>query len=308
MASRNPALSDSIFERETTASRNGSFSPGWGGRPSDELPPGMFSGSQTATAYGTAQQHQSPQGYGGPAGPVDTDAGTMRLSGALTASAVLIAIVFVGALFGWRAVEVTEIGSTASGEVVRDIAFPSWMFFVMIGAVAVGFLTSFKPKLARITGPIYSAGMGAAAGAISHAYNAQWDGIVLQAITATAGVFVVMLALYATRTIRVTDRLRSTVIAATMGIALVYLVSLGLQIFGVRVPLLNDASPVGILVSVVVAGIAAFNLLLDFDRIERGVQMRAPKYMEWYGAFALMVSLIWLYLEILRLLAKLRER
>jgi uncharacterized YccA/Bax inhibitor family protein len=232
----------------------------------------------------------------------------MRLSGTLTAAGVFFAIVAVAAAFGWKAVKVTPLKSLTDGTIRNDVTFPGWMFLVMIGAVVVGLVTSFKPKLARVTGPIYAAGMGAAAGAISHAYNAQWDGIVLQAVCATAGVFVVMLALYATRTIRVTDRMRSTIMAATLGIGLVYLVSFGLRLFGVNVPILNDATPLGILVSVVIAGIAAFNLLLDFDFIERGVQMRAPRYMEWYGAFGLMVSLIWLYMEILRLLAKLRER
>ena len=98
------------------------------------------------------------------------------------------------------------------------------------------------------------------------------------------------------------------IVAATGAIALVYLVSIGLRLFGIEMPFIHDSGPLGILISLVIVGVAAFNLLLDFDFIERGVQMGAPRYMEWYGAFGLMVSLIWLYLEILRLLAKLRER
>ena len=151
-------------------------------------------------------------------------------------------------------------------------------------------------------------GMGLVAGAISAVYNAEFDGIVAQALALTAGVFTMMLVLFATRVVRVTDRMRTMVVAATGAICLVYLVSIGANlIFGASLPFLHDTGPIGILISLVIVGVAAFNLLLDFDFVERGVEMGAPRYMEWYAAFGLMVSLIWLYLEILRLLGKLRS-
>jgi uncharacterized YccA/Bax inhibitor family protein len=116
-----------------------------------------------------------------------------------------------------------------------------------------------------------------------------------------------MLIAYATRIIRVTEKLRAGIVIATGGVLLFYVVSIVLGMFGVAVPLLHSSGPLGIGISLVIVAIAAFNLLLDFDLIERGAQAGAPKHMEWYGAFGLMVTLIWLYLEILRLLAKLRS-
>lgn len=314
MASRNPALDDKIFQRETEASR-GSFEPSWGS-PSDELPPGIFGGDNRQGASTLPPPPgRAPQGpgYGGPTGgPVQVGGGdTMRLSGTLTASAILLGIVVVAAVFGWRSVDFTTTVEMVDGRLaeVTRADFPGWALLVMLASVGVGILTAFKPKLARFTGPIYALGMGAVAGAISAVYNAQWDGIVGQALALTAGVFVMMLFLFATRIIRVTDKLRTMIVAATGAIMLVYLVSIGANlIFNASLPFLHDSGPIGILISLVIVGVAAFNLLLDFDFIERGVEMRAPRYMEWYGAFGLMVSLIWLYLEILKLLAKLRER
>jgi len=311
MASRNPALSDQVFQREAEQSR-GSFTPSWGS-PADELPPGIFGqdGSRTSTLPpppGRGPMAEPPTA-GGPVAPTGGDA--MRLGGTLSASAILLGIVVVAAVFGWRSVTFETTTELVDGQlaVVERANFPGWAIIAMLGALGIGILTAFKPKLARITGPIYAVAMGLVAGAISAVYNAEFDGIVGQALALTAGVFVMMLFLYATRIIRVTDKLRMGIVAATGAIMLVYLVSIGLRlIFSVQVPFLHDSSPLGIVISLVIVGVAAFNLLLDFDFIERGVQMGAPRYMEWYGAFGLMVSLIWLYLEILRLLAKLRER
>ena len=139
-------------------------------------------------------------------------------------------------------------------------------------------------------------------------YDAQWNGIVLQAIGATVAVFAVMLALYGLRIIRVTDRFRRIVIGATFGILLLYGVSFLFSLFGHTPSFLYDSSFFGIALSFFIAGVAAFNLALDFDLIERGAKAGAPRYMEWYGAFGLLVTLVWLYLEILRLLARLRSR
>ena len=129
----------------------------------------------------------------------------------------------------------------------------------------------------------------------------------LQAILLTLGVFVILLGLYASRLIKVTENFRLGVIAATGAIVLVYVVDLIMRAFGAEVPYLNDAGPVGIGISVVIVIIAALNLVLDFDFIEQGADSRAPRYMNWYAAFGLLVTLVWLYLEILRLLAKTRR-
>ena len=145
-------------------------------------------------------------------------------------------------------------------------------------------------------------------GMISHLYDAQFNGIVLQAIVATFGVFLAMLALYGLRILRVTPRFVKGVIAATFGVVVLYV---GAWLFSLftdsTVSFLHDATPLGIGISVVVVVIAALNLVLDFDFIERGSQNQLPAYMDWYAAFGLVVTLVWLYLEMLRLLAKLRE-
>lgn len=291
----NPALNDGAFAREAAANQPpGSFTPGWGA-PASELPPGVF--DTTAT------------GPGGPAGPVATgDGDTMRLSGTVSATAVLLLLVVAAGWFGWQQVTVTELGVRLDGTVEKAVDFPAWTWLVSLLALPVAILTVFKPKLARITGPVYAVLQGFFLGAISHMFEAQWEGIVVQAVALTIAVFAIMLVLFATGTIKVTQRLRTTVIVATGAIALVYLVSIVLSFFGTNVPMIHDSGPIGIGFSLIVVGVAAFNLLLDFDIVQRGIAMRAPKYMEWYAAFSLMVTIVWLYLEVLKLLAKLRER
>ena len=150
--------------------------------------------------------------------------------------------------------------------------------------------------------------MGVWAGAISRVYNEQYSGIVLQAVLATGSVFLAMLFLYVTRIVRVTKKMASIIMAATMGIALLYIISLVLSLFGAQPSFLTDSSPLGILLSIGICIVASLNLLLDFSFIEQGVAAGAPAAYEWYGAFALLSTLVWLYLEILRLLARLQSR
>ena len=169
-------------------------------------------------------------------------------------------------------------------------------------------LTVFKPMLARYTAPVYALLQGLFLGAISHVYEAQWSGIVVQAVLGTVGVFGAMLFLYTQRIIRVTNRTRRMVVAATFGVMVIYLVGAVVSLFGGSVSFINSPSLFGILFSVAVVGIAAFNLLLDFDVIERAEQSAAPRQLEWFAAFGLMVTVVWLYLEILRLLGKLNSR
>jgi uncharacterized YccA/Bax inhibitor family protein len=232
----------------------------------------------------------------------------MRIGGVASASFVLLAILLVTGWIGWQAVEVIE-GTNAAGErIVLETNIPAWLFVGWIAGLVLAIVTVLKPTLARVTAPLYAAAQGLLVGGISHIYEVRFDGIVLQAVGLTVGVFLVMLVLFATRTIRVTEKLRMGIIAGTLAIAGVYLVSILLSLFDVDIPLIHDAGPVGIIFSLVVVGLAAMNLLLDFDLIEQGIAMRAPRSMEWYAAFALFVTLIWLYLELLRLLGKLRSR
>lgn len=299
----NPAMNDNIFQRETQATQGGSFTPGWGA-PAQGGAPGPFGGPGAAGGVGAG-----PTGYGPPTttGPVDTT-DTMRISGSLSAAAILLAILLVAGWFGWQAVEVVTGTNLAGKTVVISTNLPPWLLGSWIVGLVLAIVTIVKPKLARVTGPLYAVAEGLLVGAISHLYEARYEGIVLQAVGLTIGVFVMMLVLYATRTIRVTDKLRTGIIAATGAVMLVYLVSIVLRMFGSGVPMIHEAGPIGIGFSLIVVGIASFNLLLDFDFIEKGSRMGAPRYMEWYAGFALMVTLVWLYLELLRLLSKLRQR
>ena len=174
----------------------------------------------------------------------------------------------------------------------------------------VAILTVFKKEWAPITVPIYAALQGAVLGGISYVYNTLYDGIVSNAIFLTIGILIALLVAYRSGIIKPTENFKLGIFAATGGIALVYLAHFIMGFFGsgLGVMSLNNSSPLSIGFSIVVVIIAALNLVLDFDFIEEGAEKGAPKYMEWYGAFGLLVTLIWLYLEILRLLAKLNSR
>jgi len=223
----------------------------------------------------------------------------MSRSGAYTATGVLLALLLVGGVVGWLTVSESPTG---------DVNFPGWLLLPMLAAFGVAIFLAFKPKLAMFLGPVYALLQGVVLGAISHVYEAQWDGIVLQAIGITAAITVVMYLIYATGLIKVTDKTRKVIIGATLGVALFYFVSIILSLFGANVSYFESASLWSIGLSVVIAGVAAFNLMLDFDLVDRGAAAGAPKYMEWYAAFGLMVTVVWLYLEILRLLGKLNSR
>jgi uncharacterized YccA/Bax inhibitor family protein len=230
---------------------------------------------------------------------VERREGAMTLSGTIWAAAALLAVVVVAGGVGWSLVERDADGTVTS--------FPGWIIVAALAGLGVAILTVFKPHLARFTAPVYSILQGLVVGAISAVYEAEFEGIVLQAVGLTLGVLAVMLFLYATRIIKVTEKLRMGIVGATMAIVLVYLVSFVAQLFGADVGFIHDSGTFGIIFSLVVVGVAAFNFLLDFDLIERGVKAQAPAHMEWYAAFGLIVTLIWLYLEMLRLLAKLRS-
>lgn len=187
-------------------------------------------------------------------------------------------------------------------------AISLWMIVGAIGGLIFALITVFKMTWAPVTAPIYALMEGLFIGGMSSWAEAQFPGIVLQAVAGTFGTLLGMLAAYSTGLIKATEKFKLGVVAATGGIAVVYLISLVLRLFGVSVPFIYDNGLMGIGFSLFVVVIAALNLVLDFDFIDNGVRQGAPKYMEWYGAFGLMVTLIWLYIEILRLLIKLRSR
>ncbi len=177
-----------------------------------------------------------------------------------------------------------------------------------IGGFVMALVTIFKKTWAPVTAPIYALLEGLVLGSISAMTELRYPGIPMQAVALTFGTLVALLLAYRSGLIKVTDNFRLGVVAATGGIALFYVATMIMGFFGLRFPSVFGAGPLGIGISVFVVIVAALNLVLDFDLIERGAQAGAPKYMEWYGAFALMVTLIWLYLEIVRLLSKLRSR
>jgi uncharacterized YccA/Bax inhibitor family protein len=177
-----------------------------------------------------------------------------------------------------------------------------------IGGFIVAIVTIFKKQWAGVTAPIYALLEGLVLGGISAMLEARYHGIAIQAVSLTFGTLLIMLLAYRSGLIKVTERLRLGIVAATGGIAVFYLLQFILGFFGVHFTAINGSSPIGIGFSLIVVAVAALNLVLDFDLIENGARLGAPKYMEWYGAFALMITLIWLYFEILRLLSKFRSR
>ena len=227
------------------------------------------------------------------------DGGIMTVSGTASATLMLLVLLIASATVTWFSINEPEPGV---------IQFPGgWVIGgFIVGLVAV-LVASFKPHLAKYAAPVYALAQGVVVGAVSRAYSEAYNGIVMQAVGATLGVFVVMLLLYRSRVIKVTDKFRRIIMGAMLGLIAFYLVSFVLGMFGNMPSFINDASPMGIAFSVFVAGLAAFNLALDFDTIERGVANKLPAHMEWFCALGVTVTLVWLYLEILRLLAKLRE-
>ena len=197
-----------------------------------------------------------------------------------------------------------------TGYLTFDTLNPILLIGCGIGGFIFALVTIFKKEWAPITVPIYAALQGAMLGGISYMYNYLYDGIVTNAILLTVGILVSLLIAYRSGYIKATENFKLGIFAATGGIAIVYLVNFIMGFFGsgIGVMNINNASPLSIGFSIVVVIIAALNLVLDFDFIEEGSEKGAPKYMEWYGAFGLLVTLIWLYLEILRLLAKLNSR
>jgi uncharacterized YccA/Bax inhibitor family protein len=218
-------------------------------------------------------------------------ASTMTINGTVNATAVLLFVLIASAALAW-------------GRVPGAVAL-----ICVLATLGLGIYLAFRPQHAQVGGLIYAVVQGVAVGVISESYaSASGASIVLQAVGLTIAILIAMLAVYRSGLIKVTQNFRIAITAAVAGVSLFYMVTLGAGLFGFDMPIVNDASPIGIGFSLLVVALASATLVVDFDFIERGAEEGLPKYMEWYGAFGLMVTIVWLYLELLRLLSKLQNR
>ncbi len=222
----------------------------------------------------------------------------MTIQGTVNKTALMLILLLIPAAWTWNMFFST--GNTS--------AVMPWLYGGFIGGFIVALVTVFKKELSSVTAPLYSVLEGLALGGLSAIFEARFPGIVIQAVALTFGTLFCLLAAYRSGLIKVTENFKLGVVAATGGIAMIYVASMLLRLFGISMPYIHENGLIGIGFSVFVVIIAALNLVLDFDFIEKGSEAGAPKFMEWYAAFGLMVTLIWLYIEILRLLSKLASR
>jgi uncharacterized YccA/Bax inhibitor family protein len=222
----------------------------------------------------------------------------MTLQGTVNKSALLLGIVVAAAAYTWN----LFFSSSDQSAVLPYVLGGA------LGGFVVALVTVFKKTWAPVTAPLYAALEGLFLGALSAMMEVEFPGIVLQAVSLTFGIFFSLLLAYRSGLIKPSENFKLGVTAATGGIALVYLITMGLGFFGISMPYIHDNGLIGIGFSVFVVILASLNLVLDFDFIESGVERGVPKYMEWYASFGLLVTLVWLYLEILRLLSKLARR
>ena len=229
---------------------------------------------------------------------VSSDAGTMTVNGTVHRTGMLLVLLLVAASFTW---------SKFTGPESMPAVLP-WLMTGAIGGLVVALITVFKKTWAPVTAPAYAVLEGLFLGGFSAMMELRFPGIVLQAVGLTFGTLAALLFAYRSGLIRATENFKLGVVAATGGIFLLYLANIVMGFFGHSIGFIHESGWMGIAFSAVVVVVAALNLVLDFDFIEEGAAQGAPKYMEWYAAFGLMVTLIWLYLELLRLLSKLSSR
>ncbi|HPR32254.1 MAG TPA: Bax inhibitor-1/YccA family protein [Prolixibacteraceae bacterium] len=229
----------------------------------------------------------------------------MTLRGALNKTALVLLLVFASAFFTWQKFfDAWVPGNPGS-------AFSAVSLYLLLGGIGgfiIALIASFSPRRSGFFTPLYAILEGMFLGGLSAMFEAQFPGLVIRAVALTFAVFLGMLLIYRQRIIRVTGKFRRGMVAAIFGIMLVYLVGWIAHLFGANWSFLHGGGTFGLLFSLIVTGISAFSLLLDFDFIERGAQSGAPKYMEWYSVFGLLVSLVWLYVNILRLLSVFANR
>ncbi|WP_045728922.1 Bax inhibitor-1/YccA family protein [Xanthomonas sp. GPE 39] len=232
------------------------------------------------------------------------DGGAMTLNGTVNKTGALLLLTVLTAAFAWS----QSLSVDAAG---REVVAPGVIGYVLGGAIGgfiLALITTMKKQWSPITAPLYALVEGFFLGSISALYEHRFNGIVMQAVMLTFGTLFALLFAYRSGVIKATENFKLGVVAATGGIALVYLATAVLGLFHIQIPYIHGSGTVGIVFSLFVVVVAALNLVLDFDLIESGVKQGAPKYMEWYGAFGLMVTLVWLYIEFLRLLSKLQSR
>lgn len=244
--------------------------------------------------------------------PATTDGKVMTLNGTLNKVAISLALVVLSALYTWnRYVSAYDLEKGIHPLHALQLASSAVGVYILVGVIAglvLAIATAFKPVWSPVTAPLYAIAEGLFLGGVSAEFNASYPGVVIQAILLTFAVMAIMLFLYRSGIIKVTPRLTAGIVAATGGVFLFYLVTWILSFFGVNTNQLFFGTQLSIVISLVIVAIAAFNLLLDFEVIRRGSSEGWPSYMEWYSAFALTVTLVWLYLEILRLMANLRNQ
>ncbi|MGN6211633.1 Bax inhibitor-1/YccA family protein [Parafilimonas sp.] len=230
-----------------------------------------------------------------------SDAGVMTVRGSIGKFGFLLFMVLAAASYTWYLYYNNQ-----------QQTMTTLMWVGIIGGLISVLAICFKPTLAPYLSPAYGILEGLFLGAISailnDAFSERYPGLVMQAVGLTFGVALAMFLLYNFRVIKATEKFKSTIFAATAGIAIFYVITLLLRVFGVNIPFMYDSSLLGIGISLFIVAIAALNLIIDFDMIEKGAEMGAPKYMEWYGAFGLLVTMIWLYIEILKLLSRFAGR
>ena len=231
-----------------------------------------------------------------------TDQDVMTINGVVNKCVIMLILLIIPATYVWKSFFGAE-----SLEIGMDMA-SKFLLVGVIGSLILALITIFKKRWSPITAPAYAAVEGLAIGGISAIMEAQFPGIVLQATALTFGTLFALLMVYRSGMIKVTQNFRLGVVAATGGIFLIYIASFILSFFGIGVPYIHESGLIGIGFSLFVVVIASLNLVLDFDFIERGAERGAEKFMEWYAAFGLIITLVWLYIEILRLLSKLRSR
>ena len=230
-------------------------------------------------------------------GGVAAGSSVMTINGTVNKISLMLLLVIGAAAYTWNMVTGANPGNAGTLAVIGAI-----------GGFIMALVTVFRPKSSPLTAPIYAILEGLFLGAISAIINTAYPGVAFQAVLLTIGTLFTMLFLYRSGRIRATPRFRRGVMMATGAVFFAYLISWIMSLLGMPMGFIHSAGPLGILINLAIIVIAALNLILDFDFIEKGAQMAAPKYMEWYGAFGLMVTLIWLYIEFLRLLARFAGR
>lgn len=242
-------------------------------------------------------------------------ASRFTVGGVALKTCVMLAIMAATFFYTWNLTTVgyssafTEM--TSEGTLPTEITIPSKVYSIAIagclGAFLVAIFTIFNPRLSPFTGPLYAALEGLALGAISAGFEAKYPGIVMESVASTFGVAIGILFLYGTGILQPTQKLLAGILAAMLGIVILYLVDIVLHMFGTYVPIVHEGGTWGVVFSIVVCGIAALSLIFDFEEMRLAAEEKAPKWYEWYAGFGLMITLVWLYLEILRLYAKLKS-